>query len=233
MAEATGPPLPLGIYPNGVDTSHPKYAINSDTWLEPPKQFTENHMNTASMTIKTSINLAYKSAGNANTWNTYILFGYHAYNHCFQFDTHWERMRQNQPDVKKFVWESYCYLISIGMKIPKKTSDGRKTLQNPTYQHITQMHSSSTPWTLVVHEETMRMKQTFWTPKTTTQTRKYQQTTTRLQSKANRNTDHPTHKHQQLHNQILRQDTINNPNQQIFPSCSTPSTQSNFHRTAL
>ena len=27
MAEATGPPLPLGNHPNGVDISHPKYAI--------------------------------------------------------------------------------------------------------------------------------------------------------------------------------------------------------------
>ena len=70
MADATGPPLPLGNYPNGVDISHPNYAIDCVNWLEPPKQFTENHMNTASMTAKTSNDLAYKSVGNANTWNT-------------------------------------------------------------------------------------------------------------------------------------------------------------------
>jgi hypothetical protein len=131
MAEATGPPLPLGNYPNGVDISHPNYAIDSVTWLEPPKQFTENHMNTASMTAKTSNDLAYKSVGNANTWNTYILFGYHAYDHCFQFDTQWERMRQNQNDVLKFVWESYCYLISRGMKIPKKHERWAQDIAKP------------------------------------------------------------------------------------------------------
>jgi hypothetical protein len=65
MAKATGPPLPLGNYPNAVDISQPNYAINSVTWLEPPKPFTENHMNTASMTIKTSNDLAYKSVKNA------------------------------------------------------------------------------------------------------------------------------------------------------------------------
>ena len=131
MAEATGPPLPLGNYPNGVDISHPNYAIDSVTWLAPPKQFTENHMNTASMTAKTSNDLAYKSVGNANTWNTYVLFGYHAYDHCFQFDTQWERMRQNQNDVLKFVWESYCYLISRGMKIPKKHERWAQDIAKP------------------------------------------------------------------------------------------------------
>jgi hypothetical protein len=87
MAEATGPPLPLGNSPNGVDISHPNYAIDRVNWLEPPKQFTENHMNTASMNIQGS---CLQICWNANTWNTYILFGYHANDHCFQFDTQWE-----------------------------------------------------------------------------------------------------------------------------------------------
>ena len=92
MAEATGPPLPLGNYPNGVDISHPNYAIDSVNWHEPPKQFSEKYMNTASMTLRTTNDAAYKIVGNANTWNHYVLFGYHAYDHCFQFDTQWERI---------------------------------------------------------------------------------------------------------------------------------------------
>jgi hypothetical protein len=67
MAEATGPPPPLGSHPNGVDISHPNYAIDSVTWHEPPQQFSENHMNTASMTAKTSNDQAYKSVRNAIT----------------------------------------------------------------------------------------------------------------------------------------------------------------------
>ena len=54
MAEATGPPLPLGNHPNRVDITHPNYAIDSNIWQETPKQFNEHHMNTASMTAKTT-----------------------------------------------------------------------------------------------------------------------------------------------------------------------------------
>lgn len=42
------------------------------------------------------------------------------YDHCFQFDTQWERMNRNQTDTIKFIWESYSYLLSCGMRIPKK-----------------------------------------------------------------------------------------------------------------
>jgi hypothetical protein len=77
-------------------------------------------MNTASMTLQTTNDSAYKIVGNATTWNRYFLFGYHAYDHCFQFDTQWKRMSQNQTDTLKFIWEGYSYLLSRGMKIPKK-----------------------------------------------------------------------------------------------------------------
>jgi hypothetical protein len=140
MAEATGPPLPLGNNPNGVDISHPNCAIDSVIWLEPPKQFNENHMNTASMTAKTSSDQAYKSVGNATTWNTYILFGYPAYDHCFQFNTQWERMCRNQTDALMFVWESYCYLISRGMKIPKKHERWAQDIAKP---YLTKHHPNS------------------------------------------------------------------------------------------
>ena len=77
-------------------------------------------MNAASMTLRTTNDAAYKIVGNAHTWNHYTLFGYHAYDHCFQFDTQWQRMIHNQTDTLKFIWESFSYLLSRGMKIPKK-----------------------------------------------------------------------------------------------------------------
>ena len=120
MAIGAGPPPPLGDHPHGIDVSHPTYAIDSVNWHEPPKQFSENHMNAASMTLRTTNDSAYKIVGNATTWNRYVLFGYHAYDHCFQFDTQWERMSTNQTDTLKFIWEGYSYLLSRGMKIPKK-----------------------------------------------------------------------------------------------------------------
>jgi hypothetical protein len=120
MTEGTGPPTPLGDHPNGVNISHPIYAIDSVNWHETPKQFSENYMNAASMTLRTTNDAAYKIVGNAHTWNHYTLFGYHAYDHCFQFDTQWQRMIHNQTDTLKFIWESFSYLLSRGMKIPKK-----------------------------------------------------------------------------------------------------------------
>ena len=135
MARGTGPPPPLGDHPNGIDVSHPNYAIDSVNWHEPPKQFSENYMNTASMTLRTTNDSAYKIVGNATTWNRYVLFGYHAYDHCFQFDTQWERMSQNQTDTLKFIWEGYSYLLSRGMHIPTKMERWAIDIARPYLQH--------------------------------------------------------------------------------------------------
>ncbi|KAI2494126.1 hypothetical protein MHU86_20397 [Fragilaria crotonensis] len=85
MTRGTGPPPPLGDHPNGIDISLPPYAIDKvTTWHETPMQFSKNYMNTASMTLRTTNDSANKLVGNANAWNTYVLFGYHAYDqHCF------------------------------------------------------------------------------------------------------------------------------------------------------
>jgi hypothetical protein len=120
MARGAGPPPPLGDHPNGVDVSHPTYAIDSVNRHEPPKQFSKNYMNTASMTLRTTNDSYYKIIGNATTWNRFVLFGFHAYDHCFQFDTQWKCMSQNQTDTLIFIWEGYSYLLSHGKKIPKK-----------------------------------------------------------------------------------------------------------------
>ena len=134
MAEGTGPPLPLGNYPNGVDISHPNYAIDSVNWHEPPEQFAETYMNTASMTLRTTNDLAYKSVGNATSWNRYILFGYHAYDHCFQFETQWERMKTNQTDALSFIWATYSYLISRNLTIPKQLDHWANDIARPHLQ---------------------------------------------------------------------------------------------------
>ncbi|KAI2511658.1 hypothetical protein MHU86_2724 [Fragilaria crotonensis] len=72
------------------------------------------------MTLRTTNNSAYKLVGNANTWNYYVLFGYHVYDHCFQFDTQWERMKNNQTDTLKVIWERFSYLVSRSMIISTK-----------------------------------------------------------------------------------------------------------------
>ena len=134
MAEGTGPPLPLGDYPNGVNISHPNYAIDSVNWHEPPEEFIEKHMNTASMTLRTTNDLAYKTVGNATSWNRYILFGYHAYDHCFQFETQWDRMIKNQTDALQFIWSSYSYLVSREMRIPTKLAQWAMDVAQPHLQ---------------------------------------------------------------------------------------------------
>jgi hypothetical protein len=107
MIRGTGPPPPLGSHPNGIDISHPNYVIDSVNWHEPPIQFAEQFKNPDTMNLRATNDIAYKIVGNPTTWNRYILFGYHAYDHCFQFDTQWERMIKNETDTLKFIWESY------------------------------------------------------------------------------------------------------------------------------
>ncbi len=195
MAKATGPPLPLGNYPNAVDISQPNYAINSVTWLEPPKPFTENHMNTASMTIKTSNDLAYKSVKNATPG---IRTSFLATMHMIIVSS--STLSGKDCDKTSQMSWSLSWKVTTTTWSPevwrfkRNTSDGRKTSPSPTYQHTTRKHSLLIPRTIAVHEDTMMM-QTLWTPTTTPPTRNYQQTTTGLQIKANRNTEHPTQKH--------------------------------------
>ena len=73
------------------------------------------------MTSRTTNDLAYRSVGNATTWNRYILFGYHSYDHCFQFDTQWERMTKSETDTLQFIWESYRYVVSRKLEVPTIT----------------------------------------------------------------------------------------------------------------
>ena len=117
MIGGAGPPPPLGDHPNGINISHPNYLFSSVNWHETPRQFTEGHNNNNTMTLCMKNDTAYKSVGNPITWNTYITFGYHAYNYCFQFETQWEPMQRNESDTLKFICASYCYQTSRALAI--------------------------------------------------------------------------------------------------------------------
>jgi hypothetical protein len=131
MIGGTGPPPPLGDHPNGIDISHPNYLFDSVNWHETPKQFNEGHVNADSMTLRTKNDMAYKSVGNPTTWNQYVSFGYHAYDHCFQFETQWERMQRNESDTLKFIWASYCYQTSRALPISTQLEHWAKDIAYP------------------------------------------------------------------------------------------------------
>ena len=40
--------------------------------------------------------------------------------HCFQFKTQWEKMRENEIDVLTFIWHVYFYHNNRGLDIPMK-----------------------------------------------------------------------------------------------------------------
>lgn len=145
----TGPPPPLGDHPNGIDISHPSYAIDSVNWHEPPKQFAKEFITPVTMTLRANNGLAYKTVGNPTTWNRYIAFGYHSYDHCFQFDTQWERIKTIATDALQFIWESYSYVKDREWKFRRSLRDGRWTLLNLTSNSIAKnphgRHHRSTP----------------------------------------------------------------------------------------
>ena len=102
MIGGTGPPPPLGDHPNGINISYPDYSFDTDIWHEPPKETNESFINNDTMTLRSNNDTAYKTIGNATTWHRYITFGYHSYDHCFQFDTQWD-----ECDTLKFIWHTY------------------------------------------------------------------------------------------------------------------------------
>jgi hypothetical protein len=131
MIRGTGPPPPLGDHPNGIDISHPDYTFDSVNWHETPSQSTESHINDSTKTLRLENDTAYKSVGNPTTWNTYISFGYYAYDHCFQFETQWERMKRNEEDTLKFIWASYCYKTSRALAISTQMERWAKDIAQP------------------------------------------------------------------------------------------------------
>ena len=114
MSNGTGPPPPLGSHPNGIDITDPKYAFNTEDWIETqgksdPAITSESPMidpaitRESPMTRRKENDYAYQQVGNASTWERYITFGYHVHDHCFQFKTKWEKMRENEMDVLTFI----------------------------------------------------------------------------------------------------------------------------------
>jgi hypothetical protein len=61
MIRGTGPPPPLGDHPNGIDISHPSYAIDGVQWHKPPTQFPESFNNSASVNLRLKNDSAYKA----------------------------------------------------------------------------------------------------------------------------------------------------------------------------
>jgi hypothetical protein len=110
MSNGTGSPPPLGSHPNGIDITDPKYAYNTEDWIKTPGQF--DH-------ALTSESLMTSRKDNGSTWERYITFGYHVYDYCFQFETQWERMRENEMDVLTFVWHVYFYRVNRALDMPR------------------------------------------------------------------------------------------------------------------
>ncbi|KAI2499330.1 hypothetical protein MHU86_15174 [Fragilaria crotonensis] len=120
MSIGTGPPPPLGSHPNGIDITDPKYAFNTEDWIETPRQFPEAFINGTTMTLRKENDFAYQKVGNPSTWERYITFGYHAYDHCFQFETQWERMKEIEVDALTFIWNVYSYHLNRALDMPEK-----------------------------------------------------------------------------------------------------------------
>ena len=99
MFNGTGSPPPLGSHPNGIDITDPKYEFNTEDWIETPGQFDHAITSESPMTARKENDHAYKQVGNASTWERYITFGYHVYDHCFQFETQWKKMQENEMDA--------------------------------------------------------------------------------------------------------------------------------------
>jgi hypothetical protein len=118
MIRGMGPPPPLGDFPHGIDISQPKYMFETEIWCEPPHQFHEEFINLAYVTDRKQNDAIYKTVGNAMTWNRYIVLGFHAYDNCFQFDTQWQKMQQNEGDVLQFNWSVYNYHLSRDLELP-------------------------------------------------------------------------------------------------------------------
>ena len=49
-----------------------------------------------------------------------MTLGYHAYDNCFQFETQWKRMKENEMDALSFIWTVYSYHLNRALNVPTK-----------------------------------------------------------------------------------------------------------------
>jgi hypothetical protein len=115
MSNGMGPPLLLGSHPNCNDITNPKYVSNTKDWIKTLRQFPEATDTT--MTLHKENDYTYQKVGNALTWERYVTLEYHAHDACFQFETQWERMKDNEMDVLTFIWHVYFYPRDMPMKL--------------------------------------------------------------------------------------------------------------------
>jgi hypothetical protein len=120
MSNGTGPPPPLGSHPNSIDITDSKYAFNKEDWIETPRQFYEALTCDSIMTRCKENDHEYQQVGEALTNEKCITFGYHVYDHCFQFETQWERTQENEMDALTFTWHLYFYHVNRALDMPTK-----------------------------------------------------------------------------------------------------------------
>ena len=120
MSNGMGSPQPLGSHPNGIDITDPMYAFNTEDLIKAPGQFDHAITSKSLMTRHKENDHAYQQVGNASTWERYITLRYHVYDHCFQFETQWEKMCENEMDALTFIWHMYFYHVNRALDIPTK-----------------------------------------------------------------------------------------------------------------
>ena len=76
-------------------------------------------------------------------WERYISCGYHVYDHCFQFETQWEGVQENEMDALIFIWHVYFYHINRALDIPMKLKRWAINIACP--YHLNNLPSALTP----------------------------------------------------------------------------------------
>jgi hypothetical protein len=144
MSNGMGPPLPLGSHPNSIDITDPKYAFIIEDWIKTLGQFDHAITSKSPMIRRKENDHAYQQVGNVSTLKKYITFGYHVYDHCFQFKTQWEKMRENEVDALTFIWYMCFYHVNRALDIPTKLERWAIDIAHPYLLNITYLTSTQT-----------------------------------------------------------------------------------------
>ena len=89
-------------------------------WIKTPRQFPDKLTSNSIMTRCKGNDNAYQQVGHVSTWERYITFGYHVYDHCFQFETQWERMQESDINALTFVGHVCFYHVNRALNMPTK-----------------------------------------------------------------------------------------------------------------
>ena len=90
-------------------------GLNTKDWFKILRQFPKAFTKGTTMTLHKENDYAYQKVGKCIDMGKIHHPQIPCHDHCFQFETQWERMKENEIDALTFIWHEHLYHQDRGL----------------------------------------------------------------------------------------------------------------------